>query len=406
MKRLSIWLVIGCGLFLFRDIPAQDQVKELIAPPGARIGLFSPGIRVGETVFASGKGDQIPGGGHPDTFEGSVRQCLENVRSTLELAGLDMRHVVKAWVVLKDLNNYDALNKVFFEFWPDKFPARTTLQVGNIPGDSPIEITAIACNDLSKIRHINPPHLAAQGRPYSAGVIAGELLYLSGKGDTRPDGSHPETFEEQVRQTMENIGKVLKEVNIDFSHIVWCNPYLDNHDNYGTMNKVYRQYFEFGATPARGTIFVDKIPGGSHVEITCIAVMDKSSRKVIRPSNMEPSATASPAVWGGGLLFLSSKSGFVPGNGIVAQDFEGQLHQVFQNLLDGLEEAGLGFENCVSANVYLRDLAYYDRLNKIFRLYFPEGPPVRTTYQQNAGYEKNNALVQISLIASKATVKP
>ena len=402
MKRSAVVFIILWSTSLYQGIQAQEMVKKLITPPGSKIGLFSPGVRVGETVFVSGKGDQIPGGGHPPNFEGSVRQCLENVRSTLQLTGLDMQHVVQAWVVLKDLNNYDVLNKVFFEFWPEKFPARTTLQVGNIPGDSPIEITAIAYGNPSEIRHINPPHLAAPGRPYSAGVIAGDLLYLSGKGDSRPDGSQPETISEQVRQTMGNIGAVLKEAGIDFSHVVWCNPYLDDYENYGAMNSIYKDYFEFGATPARGTIFVDKIPGGSHVEITCIAVMDKSSRRVIRPSNMEPSATASPAVWGGDLLFLSAKSGFVPGNGIVAQDLEGQLHQVFQNLLDGLNESGLGFEDCVSANVYLRDLATFERLNAIFRQYFSEGPPVRTTFQQNSGYEKNNALVQISLIASKA----
>ena len=76
-------------------------------------------------------------------------------------------------------------------------------------------------------------------------------------------------------------------------------------------------------------------------------------------------------------------------------------NQTFQNLLDGLEEAGLGFEDVVSANVYLRDLKDFQRMNKIFRQYFSSGPPVRTTIQQNSGYEKNNALEQISVIAAR-----
>lgn len=406
IKRIMPFCLIV--LFLLGSVCAKvsDDIlltKKFIHPPGSKIGMFSPGIMVGKTLYVAGKGDHIPGGGHPKTFPEQARQCLENVRSTLKLANMDMENVVKAWVVLDDLENYDALNKVFWEYFPKNHPARTTLQVGKIPGDSHIEITAIAYGDLSEIEIIHPPDSPASNRPYSPGVLAGNTLYISGKGDQLPDGSHPATFEEQVRQALENVGSVLKAAGLDFQHVVWCNPYLDKYENSSEMNSVYSQYFEFGKTPARGTIFVDKIPGGSHIEITCIATTDLSSRKVIRPANMKPSPTASPGIMAGDILYLSAKSGFVPGNGIVAEDLEGQLHQTFQNLLDGLQEAGLGFENVVSANVYLRDLEDFERMNKIFRQYFSSGPPVRTTFQQNSGYEKNNALEQISLIAARTT---
>ena len=394
---LLMTAALGFTQILYSQLPA----KKFIHAPGTKIGLFSPGVMVGKTLYIAGKGDHIPGGGHPENFAGSVRQCLDNVRSTLKLANMDMEHVVKSWVVLKDLNDYNELNKAYWEYFPKNPPARTTLQVGHIPGDSRIEITVIAYSDLSEIEIISPPELPPHNRPYSAGVMAGTTLYLSGFGDHKPDGTHPPTFKEQVKQTLDNIGFVLKAAGLDFRHVVWTNPYLDNHDNYGKMNSVYRQYFEFGNTPGRGTIFVDKIPGDSHVEITCIATTELSERKAVRPANMKPSPTASPGVFAGNTLYLSAKSGFVPGDGIVAQDLEGQLHQTFQNLLDGLEEAGLGFEDVVSANVYLRDLKDFQRMNKIFRQYFSSGPPVRTTIQQNSGYEKNNALEQISVIAAR-----
>lgn len=390
-------------LFITYSCPAQTQFpsKKFIAPPDSKIGLFSPGVMVGKTLYIAGKGDHIPVGGHHKTFPEQARQCLENVRATLKLAGLDMQHIVAAWVFLDDANNYEELNKLFFEYFPHNPPARTALQVGKIPGDSHIEITAIAYSDLSEVKIITSPEFPLQNRPYSHGALAGNTLYLSGIGDHLPDKSHPETFEEQVRQALKNLGMILRAAGLDYRHVVWSNVYLDNFESYGQMNSIYSQFFEFGNTPARGTIFVDKIPGNSHIELTCIASTDLTARKAILPANMKPSATASPGVLAGDILYLSAKSGFIPGNGIVATDLEGQLHQTFRNLLDGLQEAGLGLDDVVSTNVYLRDLKDFEGMNKIFRQYFPSGPPVRTTIQQNSGYEKNNALEQISLIAAR-----
>lgn len=394
-------LFILISFLLSQTLFAQPPIKKIIIAPGDKVGLFSPGVQVGKTLYISGKGDQIPGGGHPATFPDQVKQCLENVKSTLKLAGMDMQNVVTAWVFLDDLNNFAAMNEIFKSYFSKDPPARTTLQVGKIPGDSHIEITCIAYSDLAERKIVAPPDFVPGKLPFSPGILAGNTLYISGKGDQLPDGKHPATFPEQVKQCLENVGATLKDAGLSFKNVVLSNVYLDNYENMEAMNKIYSQYFESGNTPARGTIFVDKMPGDSHVEITCIATTDLASRKSIRPSNMEPSPTASPAILAGDMLYLSAKSGFVPGQGIVVQDFEGQLHQTFQNLLDGLKEAGLGFEDVVSANVYLKDLKDFERMNKIFKQYFSTNPPVRTTIQQNAGYEKNNALEQISLIAAR-----
>ena len=85
---------------------------------------------------------------------------------------------------------------------------------------------------------------------------------------------------------------------------------------------------------------------------------------------------------------------------------EGQLRQTMRNLLDGLEEAGLDFDNVVAANVYLDDVQDFENMNRIYKLFFQTTPPARTTIQQHAAVtrkanerEEWPTLEQISLVA-------
>jgi enamine deaminase RidA (YjgF/YER057c/UK114 family) len=171
-------------------------------------------------------------------------------------------------------------------------------------------------------------------------------------------------------------------------------------------NKVYSEFFEFGDEPARATVFVDWIPGGSHVEITCIATTDLASRKVVRPASMkyganESAMTASPAVWAGNTLYLSGLTGFNPLEGATSSDLGKQVHQMARNHMDVLDAAGLQLEDIVSGCVYLRDIDDYRPMNEIYRKYFSRGPGVRTCLMPNSGYEKNEVLVRASFIAAR-----
>jgi len=78
----------------------------------------------------------------------------------------------------------------------------TTLGVAQVPGESRLEITCIAYTDLAEKKRIGDP---PAGFPFSPGILAGDTLYVSGKGDQFHGGGHPETFEEQVRQAMKNV---------------------------------------------------------------------------------------------------------------------------------------------------------------------------------------------------------
>jgi 2-iminobutanoate/2-iminopropanoate deaminase len=402
MKRsrgdvLSVAMLIYAFFALSEAGWRQKTYVTLEGPPPT--GPFVPVVLVGKTLYVSGKGDYKPEEGIP----GKIRNCLTEIRNALKLAKMDMENVVQVWVYLEDINAYSEMNKVYAEFFPVDPPARTTLGVNQVPGESQIEMTVIAYKDLGERKVIGRP---ASGLPFSPGVLAGTTLYVSGKGDQLPNGTHPATFEEQVRQAMRNVGTVLEAAGLDFRHVVMNHVYLDSSDRYSLANKVYSEFFEFGNEPACSTVFVDHIPGGSHVEITCLATTDLARRKVVRPAGMnnspdEMAPTASPGVWAGDTLFLSARTGFVPGKGLASESLELQFRQMVRNQLEVVKAAGLELKDLVSGNVYLLDINDYAPMNELYSEYFAANPGVRTTLQQNSGYEKSGVRVRTSFIFTR-----
>lgn len=399
--RLSALLALALSMvFLTHLSLAQLPTKRFVtADGGPPSGLFSPGVMVGKTLYISGKGDYRPN----EEFPNKVRNCLAEVEKTLKAAGLELRNVVTANCYLEDHEKYELFNKVYGEFFTERPPARTTLGVSQVPGDSTVEITCIAYADLSEAKAIGSP---PAGFPFSPAVLAGNTLYISGKGDQLPGGGHPATFEEQVRQVMKNVESSLRQAGLDFRHVVFSNVYLDSYDNLPIANKVYSEFFEYGNEPARATAIVDWIPGGSHVEITCIATTDLAGRKVVRPASMkygpmEMAVTASPAVWAGDTLYVSGLSGFDPLSGLASGDLEKQVRQMAQNHIDTLRAAGLGLEDIVSGTVFLRDINDYQAFNNIYKEYYARGHGVRTCLMPGSGPQKNDERVRALFIAAR-----
>src|SRR6267154_3823248 len=74
---------------------AHAQLKPVLPTqaPAASDALGSPGIDAGDYAYFSGQGPRLRDGSIPTNFVDQVRQCLENVRSVVEVAGLTMDHV-------------------------------------------------------------------------------------------------------------------------------------------------------------------------------------------------------------------------------------------------------------------------------------------------------------------------
>ncbi|MCL5428983.1 MAG: RidA family protein [Chloroflexi bacterium] len=122
--------------------------KQVIFPTdGAKpIGPYSPAIRFEHLVFTSGQigldpktGKLVPGG-----VNAEARQALENVGTLLKAAGTSFDKVVKTTLFLKNIADFTAVNEIYAQYFTAEPPARSTFQVGALPGDALVEIEVIA----------------------------------------------------------------------------------------------------------------------------------------------------------------------------------------------------------------------------------------------------------------------
>jgi len=135
----------------------MSQTKTAISTKEApaAIGPYSQAVRVGDTLFTSGQvaldphtGSLVPGG----IVEQTTR-VLENLKAVLAAAGIDMVHVVKTTVFLKDMKDFAAMNEIYASYFAPKGavpPARSTVQVAALPKDALIEIECIAKESASE----------------------------------------------------------------------------------------------------------------------------------------------------------------------------------------------------------------------------------------------------------------
>lgn len=115
--------------------------------------------------------------------------------------------------------------------------------------------------------------------PYSPGIWAGETLYVSGQGARDPQGNLPEGIEAQTKQTLENVKAVIEAAGLGMSDVVYTHVYVDNMANEPAVRQVYGSYFT-DRTPASITVGVAKMPTGTPVEISAIAVKGGNAPRV------------------------------------------------------------------------------------------------------------------------------
>ncbi len=108
--------------------------------------------------------------------------------------------------------------------------------------------------------------------PYSQAVETGGTLYVSGQLPI--DGATGQTVqgvEAQTRQSLTNIGHILREAGYDFRDVVKTTVLLQSMEDFAAMNAVYAEFFT-GDMPARVCYQVAALPMGALVEIDAVAV--------------------------------------------------------------------------------------------------------------------------------------
>jgi 2-iminobutanoate/2-iminopropanoate deaminase len=108
--------------------------------------------------------------------------------------------------------------------------------------------------------------------PYSQGVRAGSLLFVSGQVPIDPATGQiiSGDISAQTHRVFQNIGEILKAGGASFDHVVRTTVFLADMNDFAAMNEAYATYFTAPA-PARATVEVSRLPKDARVEIDVIA---------------------------------------------------------------------------------------------------------------------------------------
>jgi 2-iminobutanoate/2-iminopropanoate deaminase len=121
---------------------------------------------------------------------------------------------------------------------------------------------------------INTPKAPAPIGPYSQAVSVNGMLFISGQMALIPETGELEWggIKKETAQVMKNVGAILTEAGIDFSHVVKTSIFVADMDDFAAVNEVYGE--NFGENPpARETVAVRTLPKNVNVEISCIAAL-------------------------------------------------------------------------------------------------------------------------------------
>ena len=123
---------------------AKKRIHTDKAPQA--LGPYCQAIASGNLVFCSGQVAIDPSAGRivADTVEDQTRQIMHNLEAVLAAADVTLDDVVKTTIYLASMDDFQAVNEVYAEFFSGNPPARATVEVARLPADARVEIDAIA----------------------------------------------------------------------------------------------------------------------------------------------------------------------------------------------------------------------------------------------------------------------
>ena len=221
---------------------------------------------------------------------------------------------------------------------------------------------------------------ASADRSAPAAIEAAGYVFVSGQGPRRPDGSSPEGFEDQVRQTLENVKSALQSKGLSTDHLVYLQVYLEDTQRIRELDEAFAKYFLKDA-PARAVLGVAAVPQ-SAVQINAIAVRDLRGKQPVAVSGAKPNKAFSPGMLTHDQLFVSTMSGRDPGTGAVPQDPAQQVNLALDGLKSVVEAAGLTMAHMVFVNPYMTSEISYRAMNEQYAKRFEFGnTPGRATIE-------------------------
>ena len=140
-----------------------------------------------------------------------------------------------------------------------------------------VAVSYVTPLSADNVQFYNSPAAAATKPPFSQAVRVGDILYLSGAIGVLPGKRElaPGGMEAEAKQTLENIGEVLKANGLTFDDVFKCTAMLADMSKWGDFNKIYVTYFKPDRLPARSALGANGLALGAQVELECWAFAPK-----------------------------------------------------------------------------------------------------------------------------------
>ena len=112
--------------------------------PGSEKDVIMPAVIHNGVIYVSGIGAHDSRDKKEWTIESHTTNVMDKLKKMVEVSGGNMDTVVQANVFLTNIDHWDGMHKVFGTYFPHGGPARTTVAVAALPGNSLVEINCIA----------------------------------------------------------------------------------------------------------------------------------------------------------------------------------------------------------------------------------------------------------------------
>lgn len=254
----------------------------------------------------------------------------------------------------------------------------------------------------ASVRSAAPAPLANYTEAYKVGHLvfaAGQIAsdYQTGiPSEARIDPSFPfygSEIKRQTRYILDNLSRTFEAADSSLANVVKAQVFMRDMRDFNAFDEVWKEYFG-DDLPARTTVGTTELLGAGPpqlLEIDLIGHTNDVEHEVISSAVPSPLANYTEAIRVGNLIFAAGqlandfKTGVPPEAKVhpnfpyYGSDIKLQTRYILENLKATFAAADSSLANAVNAQVFMRDLADFNGFDEVWKEYFGDSPPPRTT---------------------------
>ncbi len=146
LSGLGLSAALGKPAMAKKSAAQQPEVRKLNdkGEPADGTQFITPIVEHNGLIYIAGQGAHDSGPADSWKIDAHTTKVMDNIKKLVETGGSNLDNVVQLGVFLAKIEDYDGMNKVFKTYFPHGGPARTTVAVAALPGNSLVEVNCIA----------------------------------------------------------------------------------------------------------------------------------------------------------------------------------------------------------------------------------------------------------------------